>query len=123
MRSIIDVPALVVGILVAVVVAAALLWAHRRDDHRRGWITAGVVVLLIAALAALDLSRESPRETNFTTPLFAGAIATLATVGMVRATRRVPMWLRAILAFVTAFVMLMGGLLMAASYFGKLLPF
>jgi hypothetical protein len=79
--------------------------------------------VLISVLAAVDLARESPRETNFTTPLIAVAIATLASLGMVRATHRMRMLFRAPLIFVTAFILLLGGLLFAATYAATVLPF
>jgi UDP-N-acetylmuramyl pentapeptide phosphotransferase/UDP-N-acetylglucosamine-1-phosphate transferase len=122
MTSVVDIPAVLLGLIVAAVITAVLLWAHRADNHRRGWIAAGVIVLVLGALGALDVARESPRETNFTTPLIAALVATLAALGMVRATHRANLWLRAPIVFVTALIMLFGGLLFAASYVAKILP-
>ena len=123
MGSVVDVPALIIGIVVALGITAALLVAHRGDNHRRGWIVAGIVVLAVGTLAAIDVARESPRETNFTTPFLTALIATIATLGIIRATRRVHPWLRAGMVFVTAFVTLLAGLLLVSTYIAKLLPF
>jgi hypothetical protein len=123
MRSIVDLPALFTGLLIAAAITAALLLAHRGENTRRGWSAAAGLVCLLGVLAAVDLARDSPRETNFSTPVIAVAIATLAALGMVRATHRLRMWYRVPMVFATAFVLLLGGLLFAASYAATLLPF
>jgi len=122
-RSVIDLPALVVGLLISAAISATLLLAHRGSNNKRGWAAAAGLVVLISVVAAVDLARESPRETHFSTPVVAVAIATLAALGMVRATRRIRMLFRAPLVFVTALILLLSGLLFAATYSQRILPF
>jgi len=123
MRSVIDYPALVTGLLIAAGISFALLVAHRGENTRRGWASAAGLVVLLSVVAALDLARETPRETNISTPVIAVLVATLASLGMVRATHRMRMLYRAPLVFVTSFVLLICGLLFASTYAAKVLPF
>ena len=123
MRAVIDFPALGTGLLIAAGISAGLLLAHRDGNNKRGWAMGAGLVILLSVVAALDLARESPRETNVSTPVIAVGVATLASLGMVRATHRMRMRYRAPLVFVTAFVLLLGGLLFAATYAAKVLPF
>jgi len=101
----------------------ALLLAHRGENRRRGWAVAAGLIVLLSVMAALDLARESPRETNISTPVIAVLLATLASLGMVRATHRMRMLFRAPLVFATSFILLLGGLVFASTYVAKVLPF
>ncbi|HJQ21257.1 MAG TPA: hypothetical protein VJ867_12995 [Gemmatimonadaceae bacterium] len=123
MSAVVDVPALLVAVVIAAGTTAALVVAHRGDRHRHGWLAAAAVVVALSLIAIVDIARESPRETNFTTPIIAIVLMTLAALGMVRATHRWRWWWQAVLVFVVAFVALFAALLFAASYAGKVLPF
>lgn len=123
MDSVIDLPALITGILVAAVISSALLWANRGNDHRRAWIVSGMLIAGLTAAGAADVLREPMREMKVSTPLVASSIATLLALGMVRGTRKVSAWLRGLLVFVTALVALFGGLLFGATYVSRFLPF
>lgn len=123
MRSVIDLPALMIALVVAAVLAASLLYADRGNRHRRSWAVAGILALALIVLSAIEILPHGPLTPKLSTPIVASILDTLATLGMVRATRRVPMWARALLVFVTALVMLLGGLLLGASYVSPLLPF
>jgi UDP-N-acetylmuramyl pentapeptide phosphotransferase/UDP-N-acetylglucosamine-1-phosphate transferase len=119
--SVLDVPALLLAILIAVAITTALLFAYRTEDKRRAWIVGGVLVAVIVVLGVLDLAREVPRETHLATPFFGGALPVLGALGMVRGTRNVRMWLRWSMVFMTAFVLLFAGLLMGATLLPRLL--
>jgi len=125
MLAVFDVTALVIGILVAAAITAVLLWAHRGAPiaRGRGWIAAGITVGVLTAIAAVDLARDPMHSMKITTPITGTLIATIGALGMVRATRRVPVWLRAGLVFIVALVTLFGGLLLGAGYVSRLLPF
>jgi uncharacterized membrane protein HdeD (DUF308 family) len=119
--SVLDFPALLLGVFVAVVIATALLYSYRLEDKRRMWIVAGVLAAVLIAAGVIDLLRESPRETHIATPFFGAIFPVLGALGMVRATRRVRMRYRWPLVFVTAFALLFGGLLMGATLVPQLL--
>jgi hypothetical protein len=119
--SVVDVPALLLSILIAASIATALLFAYRGEDKRRTWIVGGVLVAVIMVLGVLDLAREVPRETHIATPFFGSAVPVLGALGMVRGTRGVRMWLRWSMVFVTALILLFGGLLLGATLLPRLL--
>ena len=122
MNSTLDLPALTVAVLVAAVITAALMIAHRGERNRRGWITAGVLVLVLVVIGFLDLMRESPREMRPETVVFGAAIPVLSALGLIRATRRVSPWIRWALVFATSLVTLFVGLLVGAAIFYRLVP-
>lgn len=119
--SAIDFPALLLGLFIAVIVTAALMFAHRGEQNRRGWMVAGGFAALLAALGLFDLLRESPRETHLGTPFVGAILPVLGGLGMVRATRRVRPWLRWGMVFVTTFVLLFAGVLLGAAIIAKYL--
>jgi hypothetical protein len=123
MKSVVDLTALSLAVLVAAAITAALLFAHRTEDRRRTWITAGVVSLALIALGSADILLRAPRELHLSTVIFGVLIAMLGAVGMVLGTREVRMWIRVPLVLVVTFVLWMGGLLLAASYVSRALPF
>lgn len=122
-NSAFDIPALLLTIVVAAIIAAALVYAHRDGNNRRGWIVAGVLTLVFSAIGALDLLRSSPRETHFTTVIVGVALPVLGALGMIHGTRRVRPWVRWLLTFVTALVLLIGGLQLGATVAARFLPF
>ena len=122
MQAVVDLPALLISITIALAITAALMRAHRGDNHRRGWIAAGLVTAVLIAIGMLDLARANPRETHFSTVIVAAALPVVGTLGMIRATRRVRPWVRWLMAFGTAFVLLFAGLLIGATLASRLLP-
>lgn len=121
--SVVDFPALLLATFIAAAIATGLLRAFRDENTRRAWIVAGVLAAVLLALGALDLLRESPRETHISTPLVGATLPVLGALGMVRGTRRVRMRYRWPLVFATAFALFFGGLLIGAALFPRLLPF
>ncbi len=121
--SALDVSALLVTLAVAVVVAASMILAHRGDNHRRAWIVAGIVTLVLCALGVIDIMRVTPRETRVSTVVTGVALCVLGALGMVRGTRRVRPWLRWLMTVATALVLLLGGLLIGATLVSRLAPF
>lgn len=117
----VDFPALVLATTIAAVVATALILAHRGDDNRRGWIVAAALAAVLLALGSADLLRQSPREMHITTVLIGGSLPVLGALGMVRGTRRVHLWVRWMMVFATALVLLFGGLLIGAAVLPRFL--
>ena len=123
MNQVIDYNALVIAVLIALGITAALMRAHRDDDHRRGWITAGYVAAALIAIGIADLVVAPRHEIPGATVLVGSALPVLGAVGMIRATRRVRPWVRWLMVFATAFVFLFVGLLIGATVPSHLLPF
>jgi len=123
MRQIIDYAALVIAALIALGITAALMRAHRDDNHRRGWLTAGYVAAALISIGIADLVAAPRHEIPGATVLVGATLPVLGSVGMIRATRRVRPWVRWIMVFATAFVLLFGGLLIGATVPSRLLPF
>lgn len=121
--SVVDFPALLLAILIAVAIATSLLRAFKDENIRRAWIVAGILAAVPLLLGAVDLLRESPRETPISTPLVGATVPVLGALGMVRGTRGVRMRFRWPLVFVTAFALIFGGLLMGAALVPRLLAF
>lgn len=121
--SVLDYRAILLATFIAVAIATVLLRAFKDENTRRAWIVAGILAAVLLVLSVLDILRESPRETPFSTPLFGATLPVLGALGMVRGTRRVRMRFRWPLVFVTAFVLLFGGLLIGATLFPRLLAF
>lgn len=113
--SVIDFPALLLAILIAAAIAAALLAAYRGESNRRAWIVSGVVTAVLLALGAVDLLRRSPREVHILSIIIGAPLPVLGALGMVLATRRVRLWVRSLLVFATALLLLFGGLLLGAA--------
>lgn len=111
-NSALDVTAIVLGAAIALAITAALGWALRDGNKKRGWLTAGVVFGVLVLLGVVDLLRHSPRETPFSTVVVGVALPVLGTLGILFGTRRVRTWLRWTLAFATAFLLVFGGLLL-----------
>ena len=114
-NSAVDVTALVVGVVIALVITGALGWALHPGDTRRGWMAAGGLFLALTALGVIDLLRHSPRETPFGIVIIGALVPVLCTLGLLRATRSVRPWIRWPVAFVLAFVLVFGGLLLGAA--------
>lgn len=120
--SAVDATAIVVAASAGAVIAGVLHYAVRGDDARRGWVAAATLFGGLVALGAADLMRHSPRETQFLTVVIGVALPVLGTLGLVRGTRRVRAWLRVLLAFLTATLLLFGGFLLGA-VLSRWLPF
>ena len=123
MKSVIDVSALLVSLLVAAGITAALLFAFRGDNRRGAWLAAGAVAAVLIALGAADVLLHTPREQKVSTVILGVALTVLGSLGLVRGTRPLRMWYRAPLVFVVTLFLFLGSLLFAASYVSRLLPF
>jgi hypothetical protein len=121
--SALDFPAVALGALIALGITAGLWYAHRAGDNRRTWIIAGAIATLLLVVGLIDLLRAAPRETSLATVFVGAPLPVLGAVGMIRGTRRVRPLYRWPLVFVTAFVLLFGGLLLGAAVLPKYLPF
>lgn len=113
-NSAVDVTALAIGAAVALLVVGVLAWALRGDDARRGWLAAAGLFLGLTAIGVVDLVRYSPRETPFGIVAIGALVPVLGTFGLLRGTRTVRPWIRWPLAFLTAFLLVFGGLLLGA---------
>ena len=122
MGSQFDVPALLIAIGIALVITVAFRIAHRGENHRRGWITAGILVAALAGIGMFDLLRVQPREMQLATVIIGAALPVIGALGMIRGTRGVRSWIRWPLVFATAFVLLFVGLLIGATLASRLLP-
>jgi hypothetical protein len=122
MTDVLDLPALLLAITIALVITVVLIRAHAVENHRRGWITAGILAAVLTAVGVIDLLRVTPRETNIATVIVGAALPVFGALGMIRATRGVRPWIRWPLVFLTAFVLLFGGLLIGATFASRLLP-
>ena len=122
MGSVVDLPALLTAIGVALVITLALRFAHRGENHRRGWITAGILAAVLTGIGFIDLLRATPRETYFSTVIVGAALPVLGALGMIRGTRPVRPWIRWPLVFLTAFLLLFGGLIIGATFASRLFP-
>lgn len=115
-NSAVDVPALVVGAFAALGIALTLEWALRGEQYRRGWLAAGALFAALTTLGVVDLLvAPPPRETPFFSLVLGVGLPVLGTLALHRGTRRVRPWIRIPIATTVAFVLLMGGFLLAAA--------
>jgi hypothetical protein len=121
-HSVVDIPALILSVVIAAAITVALELAHADDNHRRGWIVSGAVAAVLTLLIMADLLRATPRQTPLITAVFGGVLPVLGALGLVRGTRRMRPWIRWPLVFITAFILLYGGLLLGATYGTRLFP-
>jgi hypothetical protein len=119
----VDFVTLLIAVAIAAVVATTLLRFDSRVLVRRGWIIAGALTLALVALGGVDLLRQPWPDVKFSTVVIAALFTVIGTKGMVQGTRRVRPWLRWLLAFVVALVLLFGGLLTGATGVSRMLPF
>jgi len=120
-----DTVTLLIAVVLAATVTTTLLAAARSplDASRRTWLAAGALSLVLITLGVLDVYTRTPREVALSTIVIAATIPVLGTVGMIRGTRRVRPWLRWLIVFVTAFLLLFASLLLGASYLSRMLGF
>jgi uncharacterized membrane protein HdeD (DUF308 family) len=123
MDQIIDYAALALGILIAAAITLVLMRAHRGENSRRGWITAGVVAAILLAIGIIDLMAAPRRELPLATVIVGATLPVLGAVGMIHATRRVRPWVRWIMVYVTTLLLLFIGLLIGATAPSRLIPF
>lgn len=117
----IDVSALILGILVALAITVAFLFAAR-GTRRREWITAGVLAAALFTLGLVDLLRASPRETHLATVFTGAVIPVLGALGLARATAPMRPQFRWPLVFAATFALLFVGLLFGGAVLPKYLP-
>jgi hypothetical protein len=122
-HSVLDLPALLLAILIALVVSAAMIVAHGIDNKRRGWIVAGALSVALLVIGVVDLSREQPRETHMATAVLGSVLPVIGALGTIRGTHRISRrWIRWPLIFVATFVLLIVGLLIGATVVPRYLP-
>ena len=114
-NSALDVTALVIGVVVALVITGVLAWAVRAGSHRRAWITAGILFVGLVALGVVDLLRYSPRETPFSTVIIGFAVPVLGATGLLLATTHVRPWIRYPVIVLITFLLVFAGLLLGAT--------
>ena len=122
MDAVVDAPTLIVGIVIALVITAALLLAQRGDNHRRGWLTAATLVVALSAAGIFDLLRAPQRDTHLVTAFFGAAMPVFGALGIVRGTRPVRPQFRWLIVFLVSFFLLFAGLLFGATVGSRLLP-
>ena len=120
--SAVDFIALGTAAAIALVIVVVLAFALRGENTRRGWIMAGVLFAALCAVGIVDLLRHSPRETMFSNVVIGMLVPVLGTLGILRGTRRVRPWIRWVVAFLTAFLLLFVGFLLGATV-ARFLPF
>lgn len=103
------------AIVVALVITAIVMLAHRSQSRRRAWLVAVALAALLFAVGALDLMSAPHRETPLAAPLFGALLPALGATGAAHATRRLSPWLQWGLVLLAAFVLLLGGLLLGAT--------
>ncbi|MGH7637485.1 MAG: hypothetical protein ACREOK_07515 [Gemmatimonadaceae bacterium] len=113
--SAIDFGALATGVVVAVLITAALAWATQANSWPRVWIVATVLTVVFIAIGLADLLRERPRETHIATVLVGIPLPVLGGAGMQYAMRRVRPWLRWTGVFLATLVLLLSGMLIGAA--------
>ena len=120
--SAVDFIALGTAAAVALVIVVVLALALRDDRPRRGWIVAGLLFAALCALGIIDLLRYSPRETTFSNVVIGFLVPVLGTLGIMRGTRRVRPWIRWVVGYLTAFLLVFAGFLLGATV-ARFLPF
>lgn len=121
-NSALDVTALVIGAVVALVITGGLGWAVRDGTVRRGWLAAGALFAVLTLLGVVDLLRYSPRETAFSTVVIGMAVPVSSALGLLLATKRVRAWLRYTVVYLASFVLIFAGFLLGATL-TRWLPF
>lgn len=109
-----DVPALTLGLVAAVIITAVVAF-FADNGTPRDWLVAGALALLLMAIGIANLMTESPRETHIATAIVGAILPVAGATGITHGTRRVRPWIRWPIVFLTAFVLLLGGLLLGAS--------
>jgi UDP-N-acetylmuramyl pentapeptide phosphotransferase/UDP-N-acetylglucosamine-1-phosphate transferase len=123
-HSVLDLPALFLTIVIAVVVAGVTIAAHDDANARRGWLAALALAIVLIALGVIDLVREQPRETHLATVVLGAALPIIGAIGTMRGTKRVSRrWIRWPLIFLAAFLLLYVGALLGAALVPRVLPF
>ncbi len=115
-------PALWLGLAIALVITVVVVVAHRDDNLRRGWIAAAALAVVLLALGLVDLQRASQRDTHLLAPILGAILPAAGASAMARASRRMRPWLQWPLVFVAALVLLFGGLLFGAAVAPRYLP-
>lgn len=110
----IDLLALFVTIVIALVITVALFFAQR-GSQRRAWIIVSAIAVLLLALGLADLLRENPRQTHLATVFVGATMPVLGAFGLVRATAPMRPRFRWPFIFVSALVLLFGALLLGAT--------
>lgn len=116
-----DFPALLLGVAAAAVITVVTSYAARTPGWRRLLLAAGILTIVLGALALLDLLREQPRETHVATVIVGALLPSFGAIVMQRAGRRLRPWVRWTLVFVTAFCLLFAGLLIGAAFVPRFL--
>ena len=120
MDTVVDFPALALALSVSLLIAVAQMWADRAGP-RRGWLVSLALAVALVAISLLDLIRETPRQTHMATAIVGGTLPVLGALGLVRATRRVRVWIRWPLVFASTFVLVFAAVLIGAALVPRIL--
>jgi UDP-N-acetylmuramyl pentapeptide phosphotransferase/UDP-N-acetylglucosamine-1-phosphate transferase len=110
----VDVAALSLSLVLSAAITAVLI-LYAGSGTRRDWMVAGVVSLVLMAIGIIDLLTEKPRETHLATAIVGALLPVAGATGVTRALRNSRTWVRWLSVFLTAFVLLIAGLLVGAS--------
>ena len=110
----VDVAALSLSLFLSAAITAVLI-LFASTGTRRDWIIAGIMGLVLMAAGIVDLLFETPRETHLATAVMGALLPVAGATGIARALRRSRTWVRWLTVFITAFLLLITGLLLGAS--------
>src|SRR5688500_9022340 len=117
----VDVAALSLSIIISAAITAVLA-RFANSGTRRDWVVAGATALLLMLIGIVDLLTERPRETHMATAVVGALLPVAGAIGVMRGSRRIQRaWLRWLIVFLVAFVLLLGGLLLGASILPRFL--
>jgi UDP-N-acetylmuramyl pentapeptide phosphotransferase/UDP-N-acetylglucosamine-1-phosphate transferase len=118
--SAVSVPALSVAVIVSAAITAALLF-FASTGTRRDWVIAGIMSLVLMAIGIVELLFEEPRETHLATAVVGALLPVASATGIARALRNSRTWVRWLAVFITAFLLLLTGLVLGASILPRFL--
>jgi UDP-N-acetylmuramyl pentapeptide phosphotransferase/UDP-N-acetylglucosamine-1-phosphate transferase len=123
-HSVLDLPALFLAIVIAVVVTGVTIAAHDEGSTRRTWLAALALAVVLITIGVIDLVGEQPRETHLATVILGVSLPIVGAIGTMRGTKRVSRrWIRWPLIFLSAFVLLFVGALVGATVVPRFFPF
>lgn len=110
----VDLTALSLSIVISAVITAVVI-RFASTGTRRDWAVAGILALVLMIAGIAELLTEQPRETHLATWIVGAVLPVAAATGIARALRSSRTWVRWLSVFMTAFLLLVAGLLIGAS--------
>ena len=120
--SAVDFPALILMLVATTIIVVAIGVGGRNDNRRSRWFAAIGVMIVLMAIAVIDLLRETPRETHIATVFFGIPLPVLGAMTARHFTRRVRPWVRWTVVFGVTLLLLLSGLLIGAAIAPRFLP-